>query len=144
MVFVAYYPRHKTTTRTLVCLVGLPTQTVALAGFGVQGVLSPARDWPYLLATVASSAAGVAAGDVVHRRMAGDVSTSALLLFLSAASIEMLTDEWPVRMLCVVGLVALAAVTRYAKHDAKSVSDGVTLLRARLGRRGVRQRWTAV
>ena len=54
MVFVAYYPRHKTTTRSLVCSVGLPTQTLALAGLWARGVLSPARDWPSLLATVAS------------------------------------------------------------------------------------------
>ena len=144
MVFVAYYPRHKTTTRSLVCSVGLPTQTLALAGLWARGVLSPARDWPSLLATVASSAAGVAAGDVAHRRIAGSVSTAALLLFLSAASIEMLSDEWTVRLLCAIGLMSLAAATRYAR----SVSAGAAVLRARvMGSRsilGVRQRWTAV
>ena len=107
MLFVSYFPQHKTTTRTMVSLVGIPPQTFATASFMLRGVLVPTRDWPCLLSVLGVSAAGVFVGNRLHALIDSAVALNLLLLVISCAAIELVSASWAVRVVCALLLAAV-------------------------------------
>ena len=121
-IFVAYFPLHKTATRSLVSLCGLPPQTFAMASFYFMGAFQPLRDAADIFVTTAASAAGIAAGHALHKRCLNErVVLWLLLAFLVGCGCELLSEDWLVRGLCILALGALAvAPSLYARPRATS------------------------
>ena len=138
MVFVAYFPLDKTLARSLICGFGIPCQTIALASFTYRGVLAPERDWPDLLCVIVFGVVGVGAGNKLHQRIDTDIVGKVVLFFLAAASIEMLTEDAGLRLLCALALGALGLGTRHCGCGA--AAGGGWLSRLRRGRR----RWASI
>ena len=115
MVFASYFTMHKTTMRTLICLLGVPSQYYALASFLHRGVLSPTIHWPSMLCVLVLSACGVMLGQHLHSRIDTALALRLLLGCISVAGISMLSKDWSARAAAVVGLAALAASARFGR-----------------------------
>ena len=123
MIFVSYFPNmHKTTVRTLVSLVGIPSQAVAIVGFVATGVLEPSRDWPSLLCVTALASVGVYAGNALHKRIEADTVMVLLLCCLTVSSIELISESIPIRIVCLLLLGALCVPRLVAAARERSPS----------------------
>jgi len=109
MVFIAYFPLRKGTTRNLVCCLGWPTQVYALVSFSFHDDLNLGRDWLLLCVVVIASSAGVWLGDRWHQRLPTAAIGWGVLLFLSLVAIQMIAQATLPRLALSLALLALGA-----------------------------------
>lgn len=128
-IFASYHPMHKTALRSLVCAVGIFPQYIALVSFANTGELAWRRDWPSLVAVLTCATAGVRAGQCLHQALTTDVLAWAVVLFLAAVAVELLSPRLHVRLataalLCAGALLAVCGRQRGVSSAAARGQQG--------------------
>ena len=120
---------HKTALRSLVCAVGIFPQYIALVSFANTGELAWRRDWPSLVAVLTCATAGVRAGQCLHQALTTDALAWAVVLFLAAVAVELLSPRLHVRLataalLCAGALLAVCGRQRGVTSAAARGQQG--------------------